>query len=421
MQPPPSTPWNGILTLARMAEPAPLPSHLERPEIRNHQKVAVERDGQSLVGLRDPSMISQQMIVLPPQALPVVEELDGRQSLGEISTRLGVPLTALTDLVRKLDEIGMLWGPTYSNLESTLRDRYTGAGAFPGLLSRMWGEEEITARGTIGGLLDRAEDPELDGTLCGVVAPHLDADRGGEVYAAAYRAAVGLEPPARVVILGTNHFGQGDGIVMSRLGFDTPLGRAAPDESILAALVARLGDRLLKDEMDHVGEHSIQLHLPWIQHLFGDVPIVAALVPDPSAGMLSDDGARVSYAEFVPALRDVLRAAPGRSFVVASSDLSHIGPGFGDARPVDEAQQDEVERHDRAMLERYTSGDVTAFTAEFERNGNPTRWCSIGNMAAAAGILEGAVPELIEYRQSIDSRRLVLVSCAALAFVARPG
>lgn len=400
-----------------MSDTSPLPDHIARPEIRSFQRMQVEREGQVFVGLRDPSMIAQQMIVLPPQILQVVEHFNGRHSLEEISQQIGIPMEPLTDLTRKLDEIGMLWGPTFRQLEDSLRKRYFDDGFFPGAISRMWGEDESACRAAIAALLDAAEDPELGDSVSGVIAPHLDPERGGEVYAAAYRAWVGFAPPARVLVLGTNHFGQGDGVVMSRLGFDTPLGRAMPDAPFVEKLVSALGDRLLKDEMDHLGEHSVQLHLPWIQYLFPAVPIVAALIPDPTAPMLSDDGARVSHTEFAKALALVIAESLGPTFVVASSDLSHVGPGFGDPRPVDEAQQDEVERHDREMLGLFTAGDPAAFVSELQRAGNPTRWCSIGNMAMSLMARPAASAELIEYRQSIDPRRVTLVSCAALALI----
>lgn len=379
--------------------------------------MALEREGKMFVGLRDPSMISQEMLVLPEQILPVVSHFNGQHSLEEISDRLGVPVAPLADLAQKLDAVGMLWGPTFSRLEDALRERYHRDGAFPGAVTRMWGADADACRAAISRLLDEAEDPELGATVAGIVAPHLDPERGGEMYAASYRALVGSERPARVVILGTNHFGQGDGVVMSRLAFDTPLGRAATDGPVVDALVRTLGERLIKDEMDHVGEHSIQLHLPWVQHVFGDVPILAALVPDPNVAMLSDDGARVSHAEFGEALRKVMKEAPGRTLVVASSDLSHVGAAFGDPKPVDEAQQDEVERHDREMLGIYAEGDSAAFVAEMSRRENPTRWCSVGNMSLAMSAVRPSSVELIDYRQSMDPRRLALVSCASIALV----
>jgi len=400
-----------------MSDTSRLPEHIVRPEIRHYQRMALEKDGQQFVGLRDPSLISQQMIVLPEQVAPIVAHFNGQHSLQEISQALGIPLEPLADLAQRLDQIGMLWGPTYSSLEESLRDRYRAEGAFPGVITRMWGEDAAACRATISGLLEAAEDPELDGPVVGIVAPHLDPMRGGEVYAASYRALVGTQRPDRVILLGTNHFGQGDGAVLSRIPFETPLGRTIVDAPVVGALIETLGERICKDEMDHVGEHSVQLHLPWIQQLFGEVPIVAALVPDPNSPMLSDDGARCSHAELIGALREKIAAAGGRSLVVASSDLSHVGPAFGDPKPVDEERQDEVERTDRELLGEFARGDKDAFIAEVARRGNLTRWCSVGSMTAATAVASPSAIELIDYRQAIDDRRLSLVSCAAIALV----
>jgi len=401
-----------------MPEQPALPEHLTKPHLRNFQPLGVEKDGQQFAALRDPSLISQQMLVVPPQALQVVARFDGNNSLQQISGAMGVPMAVLTDLVKKLDEVGMLWGPTFEAIEQRLREKFHADGVIAAPHAGLWGDDEARCRARIESLLESAEDPELHAVVTGLVAPHLDPERMAELYGTAYRALVGRTPPARVLLLGTNHFGIGDGIVMSRLGFATPLGLVRADGPVIESLVASLGDRLLKDELDHLGEHSVQLHLPWIQHLFGDVPVVAALVPDPNAPMLADDGARVSVDEFIPALRGALHQAAGETFVIASCDLSHVGRQFQDPRPVDEAQQDEVERHDREMLALYLDRDPQRFASTMAANGNPTRWCSVGAMTVAAAITPPGSLELIEYRQSMDPQRIGLVSCAAIAFIA---
>ncbi|MCP4939196.1 MAG: AmmeMemoRadiSam system protein B, partial [Phycisphaeraceae bacterium] len=100
--------------------------------------------------------------------------------------------------------------------------------------------------------MEQAEDPEFETPVVGLVVPHLDYVRGAEVYAGGYRAWVGAAKPDRVVILGTNHFGVGDGVVMTELEHETPLGRVTPDRDVLAKLKEKLGDRLFKDELDLV-------------------------------------------------------------------------------------------------------------------------------------------------------------------------
>ena len=403
-----------------MAAEPNLPPHLERPHVRQFQPLPLQKDGQTFAGLRDPSLIGPQMLIVHPTLLQVVARFRGQETLADIGKGLGIEQENLLELVRRMDEVGLLWGPTFERLEAQAMQRIRDAGAFPPTVSVSVGNDRTSCETRLEGLLSEAEDPELGAPLLGIVAPHLDLDRGGPVYAAAYVAARGLKPD-RVVILGTNHFGTGDGVVMSQLGFDTPMGRVRPDSPVIADLERRLGDRLFKDELDHLGEHSLQLHLPWVQHLFGDVPVVAALVPDPNIPMIAEDGARVAPREFAAALGESLGAAGGSTFFVGSSDLSHVGPQFGDAKPVDEARQDDVERHDREYLSVFCQGSGAAFAAHLRSHGNPTRWCSVGNMFA---LLEAARPagvELIEYRQQIDPKRLGLVSCAAIALTGRDG
>jgi AmmeMemoRadiSam system protein B len=184
-------------------------------------------------------------------------------------------------------------------------------------------------------------------------------------------------------VLGTNHFGLGDGVVATRLGQDSPFGIVRSDDALADLLERALGDRLFRDEADFLGEHSVQFHISWIAHMMPGVPVFAALVPDPMRAMIADDGARASFGEFRGALRDAIGALPGKTIVVASADLSHVGPAFGDPGPVGAQVRKQVEEIDRGLLAEYASGDVEAFIQSVRGAGNSTRWCSVGNMAAA--------------------------------------
>jgi AmmeMemoRadiSam system protein B len=219
-------------------------------------------------------------------------------------------------------------------------------------------------------------------------------------------------------VLGTNHFGIGDGVVLTEWGFRSPLGDVETDAALQADLRDRFGERAIADQLDHVGEHSIQLHLPWVQHLFGTVPVIGALIPDPLSDLIEDDGKRIGADEFVDGLRAALDAAGGRTLVVASSDLSHVGPQFGEPRKVDEERRGQVETHDREMLKRFLEAEPSEFLETVEWNRNPTRWCSVGNMAAAKRLVAPKRTELIDYRQAVDDQGIALVSAAAMVMTA---
>lgn len=401
-----------------MAE-ATLPDHLVRPHIRPFQTIPVpnKQTGQVLAGVRNPSGISQGVVAVDPRMLPLLNLFQGERTLPELSEGTKAPLDMLEGLAKALDQAGLIWGPTMDQLERDAMAPVRTRGALPVGAAAAFGGTAEEVRESLHSLLESAEDPELESPVLGIVAPHLDRERGGQNYAAAYRAVSQTSPaPERVVILGTNHFGLGDGVVMTRLAFDTPLGRLEPDTAILDALEAKLGNRLFKDEVDLLAEHSIQLHSVWVKHLFPSARVVAALIPDPMRPMIDDSDARASAADFAPALRDILASAPGRTLVISSADLTHAGLPFGDGQPVDEEREKQIEAHDRAMLSSYCSGTADQFLADMMAHRNATRWCSVGNMWTAR-VVTGATPELLQLRASIDENRTTLVSSAAIALL----
>jgi AmmeMemoRadiSam system protein B len=431
----------------------PILPHVLTPHARPVQPMPVQKEGKQFVALRDPSMLIQQTMVVQPQALQVIQLFEGELSSTEIAERIVAAETPergsvvaeaqkqVEMLAGQMDQFGLLWGPTFEGYEKQMAEKLHEAGTFPIQASgtlvqlahqaqgagskppedveelKIWGRK--LAVGMLETWLEAAEDPEFEAPVIGLVVPHLDYVRGGEVYASGYRAWVNAKKPDRIVILGTNHFGMGDGAVMTRLDFETPLGRVPADQTVIKGMEKRLGERIFKDELDLLPEHSAELHLPFIQHLFGDVPVVVGLVPDPLIPMIAEDGKRVSSEEFTSALREVLAEVGGLTYFVSSADLSHVGPQFGEPKPVDDARRMEVERHDREHLAKYLENDPKGFLEAMEWCKNQTRWCSIGNMSAIASIASAESVELIDYRQASDERGAHLVSVASIAFLGK--
>lgn len=395
----------------------PLPSHILRPHLRPIQPLPVTKDGRQFIALRDPAMLVQQTMIIPMQVMGVLQHFRGKHTLDELAEQSGGNIEQLTELARSLDRLGLLWGPTFEQLESERWEKLQAEGAWPIRGSGTLGENEAACRAALEEYFDQTEDPEIEEPMIAIVAPHLDYERGWPNYAAAYYGLRGTDAPDRVVVLGTNHGGLGDGVVLSELSFDTPLGRCPADKAVTDRLVAELGRPIIADQLDHMAEHSIELQLPWLQYCFGNVPVVAALIPDPLVEMIADDGKRVSLEPFVDVLAETLAEVGGKTFFVASSDLSHVGPQFGEPRPVDDQRRLDVERHDRDMMSKFIAADAEEFLSAVRWNKNPTRWCSIGNMAALLMLTEPQAVELIDYRQAWDERGAALVSSAAMALV----
>jgi len=396
---------------------APMAEHLNRPHIRNFQPLGMEKDGKSFVMLRDPSMLAEQQMAVLPQVLQLILMFQGRETLDEIAAKTQAPLHILRDVVTRLDEVGLIWGPRFEELERVAKAKITEHGHFPISCSASLGQDAQACHEAMDKWLSDMEDPEIEGTILGLVAPHLDYQRGWPGYAAAYRALKKDEKPNRVIILGTNHFGIGDGVVVSEYGFATPIGKASADKSMLAFLEKTLGSkRIYADQIDHLGEHSVQMHIPWIQHFYGDVPMLAALIPNPLVPPVADDDARATTEQFVHAVRTALAELGGRTLLIASSDLSHVGQQFGDPGTINDESANQVEKIDRERLAAYCKKDVAGFEGLFIKDQNRTRWCSVGNMLAAQNILRPANVDLIDYQQVRDPNGMSMVSSAAIAF-----
>ncbi|MEY3021855.1 MAG: hypothetical protein RIS86_1053 [Planctomycetota bacterium] len=404
-----------------------LPEHIDRPAIRRVHPIPLQKEMKDpqgnvqnvmLLGLQDPCQLSSNMMAVPPHAFQVMQLFNGERTIAEIVGILKAPdAKPVVDLVSKLDEFGLLWGPTSEALETKKREELATAGALPPGASRELGEDAAAIRQQLELWLDAAEDAEIEEPIAGIVVSHLDYMRGHPVYAASYRLVAKGPKPDRVVIVGTNHFGLGDGAIVADLALDCPLGRSPLDAEVQSRLREEFGEKLFKDVLDFVSEYSIQRQLPWIQHLFGDVPVTAILLPDPNAPLLADDGARASGAELVAALSRILGDLGGRTLVVGSADMSHAGPQFGEPKPVAPERRREVEAHDREMLKAFLA-DPASLAARMLETRNPTRWTSIGAFVGAGLLAKPSSAELIDYRQTVDEQGHALVSSASIALLA---
>ena len=344
-----------------------LPEHLLQPHLRRLMPQGVSNGQQQGVALRDPLGLAQRTMVVPPPAMKAIGQFDGTRTLEDITTALGAPMEQMVKLVTSLDELGLLWGPTADTLEQARLKSIHEAGVMPLRQGGLLGEDADTAREQITNWLADTEDPEVEFPVRGMLAPRMDHHVMFPVYAALYHAAK-ASGASRVLLIGNNHYGIGDGVTLTGCGFQSPIGSLSCDRQLLDGLVDALGNVVLKDELDHLADHGIEMQVPWISETLGDVPVVGAVVPDPMSPPIDDDeSARCTPERFIEVARNVIASLDGTTLVVATGDLSHVGPRFGEPRPVDEQRQTEVEQHDREFLGTLLSGDVDVFDGDSEQ------------------------------------------------------
>jgi AmmeMemoRadiSam system protein B len=117
------------------------------------------------------------------------------------------------------------------------------------------------------------------------------------------------------IILGTNHTGIG-GSCVSLDDFATPLGIAKNDKEFTQRIMDRCG--LKENKLTHSKEHSIEVQLPFLQDIYGDISIVPVII---------DFGA--NYKKIAYGIGDMIKTSGKRVCIIASSDFTHYGASYG--------------------------------------------------------------------------------------------
>ena len=449
----------------------PNAEHQAKPHLRAVRGFPVQGstpDGQQvqMMGLADQRQISDKMVATIPAAQQVLPLMDGTRSVDDIAAAVeGMPREWLENFIAKLDDAGLIIGPNFEGMRVRMREQFDGTDILPPGSSADFADALVNAHAQKDGVeatdemkteqgparlreqlntwidaaLKEAKDPAFDTLPKAIVAPHIDYARGWHNYANVYGRMRVVDRPDRIVILGTNHFGEGTGVVVSNKGFSTPLGTCPVDSALLGKLEGDLGEPLLKNRYDHEREHSIELQLPWIQHVLGDggeteIPILAALVHDPAVNNgESYDGEGGGLDEVVASLRKGRDELGGTTLIISSADLSHVGPAFGDREPMaapaeqaEAAQQAEQRRnqivkHDQDMLAYVRDHKADELISAMAWQQNPTRWCSIGNLSAMLKLVAppegGDKPDtkLLSYSAAVDPNGMSMVAAMAIA------
>jgi AmmeMemoRadiSam system protein B len=406
----------------------------EYPRLRPLEAFPVTVQGRQVLCLRDPLHYTDAVVSVPPQTAALLDLLDGKHSLLDIQEafahRFGVLLLReqLLDVIRSLDDHLLLDSPRFAGHRTSMETEFRRAPDRPARLAgTSYPADPEALRAELDGYFDaeggpRAAPPSPQAArLVGLIVPHIDFARGGPCYAWGYRELTGALPVDRWVILGTVHVPIARPFALTRKDFGTPLGPAKVDRDFLEALHLRTGERYLEDEFAHRGEHSIEFQCVFLRHLVpADRPVRIVPILCGSFHRFVEErrppGPGDEAGEFLDALGEVLRAQGGRTVVVASADLAHVGPQFDDPRPLTPGALRTVEAADREMLCSVEAGDAEGFFRAVARDGDRRRICGLPPVYAALRALGEVGGRLLRYGQWPDPNGTV--SFAALALYA---
>jgi len=147
-----------------------------------------------------------------------------------------------------------------------------------------------------------------------IIAPHGSWSLSGELAATAFSAAMGRSNNIkRVILLGPVHDKREKGVFLSDSHlFHTPVGNITVDREITEELEFA-GEFLEINDIPHLGEHSIDILLPFVKYCFPSASIVPVLMGQPEQKYIKD---------LASTLKNVMSPILDETLLVVSCNLS---------------------------------------------------------------------------------------------------
>lgn len=409
----------------------------KRLKLRPVEAIPAEHRGQRMLRLSDPLRLSEAVLFAPMALVPVLILLDGRHTFEDIKaqckSRHGMDVTeeSYRAMVSSLEEAHFLEGDGFASWSASLRDAYLSDPVRPNFLAgKSYDADPARLRSHIDGFFTGADGPGMPAKnsaaparpLQGVVAPHIDFHRGGATFAWAYKSIAERADADLFVVMGTVHAPTKYIYTLTDKSFETPLGVLEADTGFVEELSNRLEVNSFEDEFAHRGEHSIEFQAVFLQYLFAGVRpvrfvpvLVGSFHPFVARGESPRGDAQVEA--FIAGLRETIdahRRNGGKVCLIASVDFAHVGPQFGDEKPVDDVRLEELAGADGKSLEAVCRGDAEAFYWSVAEDGDARNVCGLAPVYTMLRVLDDCEGEVLRYSQWPDPNGTVTFSSVAL-------
>lgn len=195
----------------------------------------------------------------------------------------------------------------------------------PAVAGYFYESEKELLHDDINSMLINARHEATEATVAGtlpkaIIVPHAGYIYSGPVAASAYaRLAPGHDQIKRVILLGPVHRVPVRGLALPGADiFATPLGNITIDQEAIELIENY--SQVITSATAHAQEHSLEVHLPFLQSVLDDFKLLPLAVGDASPAEVAE-------------VLEALWGGP-ETLIVISSDLSHFLP-YKSAQVVD--------------------------------------------------------------------------------------
>lgn len=402
----------------------------EYPKLRNGlEALPIEHAGQKMILLRDRIGYAAEHLVLSPQVIPLLASMNGGNSFrdlqAEFMRQTGQLLytETLDQLVRTLDESLFLDNERFRSfaaaqvaafLENPVRQMYHAGRSYPRDPEKLRDQLTSFFRPENGGPGFPDGSKPRAKKMLGLVAPHIDLQAGGACFAHAYGAAAESLRPDTWIVLGTGHDPVENCFALTGKSFETPLGVIDCDREICAELFRAAQRDIRASEYNHRIEHTIEFQavfLAFTQSRARIVPVLCSFAEE------SWESCREYADDFARAIGELVLDGKRSVGILASVDLAHVGPRYGDPFLPGQATVREHLASDRSLLNALEGCRAAEFIDRINRDGNSRKICGAAPLYVLSKALEGrAEGTTLCHAHAVVDERNSFVTFASMAF-----
>ncbi len=405
---------------------------MDYPKLRGVNAFPTQMQGRQMICIQDPQGFSQGAVFLPVPLFFIVSLFDGKHSILDIQAeymrKFGdlIYREKIEEIIDQLEAQLLLDSDRFKDtLEKEKRDFRLSQVREAAFAETSYDSDPKTLRGQIeryfsapdGPGQPRMENPS--GTLKGIIAPHIDFQRGGACYAFAHKEVREGSNADLFVIMGPAHCEMKNYFGLSLKDFRTPLGTVKTNKNFIEVLSEGCRWNPFEDEFVHKREHSIEFQLIFLQYLYPGKPL--EIVPILCRSFHEAIERSISpreipqIREFIDGLNKAVRSTDREVCLIASADLSHIGLQFGDGDSAS-SMLSETRVSDLEMLAYAENMDAEGFYDSIRKEGDRRRICGFPAIYVLLSINEVKRGRLLKYAQSQNPETQSAVTFASLGF-----
>ncbi len=341
----------------------------------------VEYNGNNLIIVYDEIGLIQERIAFTNEEITILKLIDGVKSVEDIAkilnyedAKIPLLLSFINSLANSLFLVTSLYIQKKKEiddyLESDIKDAVCAGTTYPENVDELKKYIEL--------ILNSSKKSEEKFNV--IFAPHLDYRTGNNTHLTYAKAFNGIDVnnTELIILFGTAHYQSTNDFMFTKKSYKTPLGIIETDAEFLKLLEANSDNKIHYNDLAHLNEHSLELHIIFLQHLFKNkIKIVPILIGTPfdylNSGYPTNS---MYYTTIINSIKETIQKYGKKILFLASGDLSHNGLKFGDDYDSEEKKL-EIMNYDIGLIDSINSKNKNTFFDYVRTDHELKRVCGI--------------------------------------------